>query len=201
MSGFFRSLLFPRACIGCDRDGVLLCERCARTSGDSQTMLLGGIRMRAALPYAGLLREAIVELKRGRRGFAGDLAPLAASLVEPGMTLVPVPTTRRRIAERGFDQTILIAKLLVRDHGATVAELLRRSNTAAQHGRSRSQRLAARGRFSCRLNARASPMKLVLFDDVRTTGATLLDAATTLSESGYEVCDAVTLAWTPEDRR
>ena len=201
MPGSFLSLLFPRACIGCDRDDVLLCESCARRSGCSQTIVLGGITMRAALPYAGAVREAIVEFKRGRRVFAAELAALAAPLIDPEAALVPIPTTRRRVAERGFDQTLLLARLLARECGVKVAPLLQPSRGGPQHGRSRSERLAARGRFACIPNGRASGARLVLFDDVRTTGSTLLDAANTLWESGYSVREAVTLAWTPEDRR
>jgi len=197
MPGSILSLLFPRACVGCERDGVLLCEPCARSCGGSQSIVLGGIAMRAAVPYAGPVREGIVEFKRGRRAFAGDLAALAARLLEPGMTLVPIPTTRRRVAERGFDQTRLLARLLARRHGVNVATLLRATHGAAQHGRSRSERLAARGRFACIANPGASGTRLVLFDDVRTTGATLLDAADALHEKGYDVREALTLAWTP----
>jgi predicted amidophosphoribosyltransferase len=153
--------------------------------------------MRAALPYDGLLRAAIVEFKRGRRAFASDLATLVAPLIDTGTTLVPVPTTRRRIAERGFDQAILLARSLQRRCGVGVAELLCRPRSAAQHGRSRSERLAARGRFALIPAAKASAGSLVLFDDVRTTGATLLDAAEALNDGGFEVREALTLAWTP----
>jgi predicted amidophosphoribosyltransferase len=191
------SLVFPRWCIGCERGDVLLCERCARRGGQAQTTVLGGITMRAALPYDGLLRAAVVEFKHGRRGFAGDLAALVAPLLEPGITLVPIPTTRRRIAQRGFDQTVLLARMLERRCGIEIADILRRPGNAAQHGRSRSERLAASGRFAASPRTRAFAGKLVLFDDVRTTGATLLDAARALREGGYDVRDAVTLAWTP----
>jgi ComF family protein len=191
------SLVFPRSCIGCQREDVLLCGQCAQSAGEMQTSVLGGITMRAALPYDGLLRAAIVEFKRGRRAYAGDLAALVTSLLEPGIALVPVPTTRRRIARRGFDQTILLARMLERRCGTEIANILRRPSNAAQHGRSRSERLAASGRFAATARPKAFAGKLVLFDDVRTTGATLLDAARALREGGYDVRDAVTLAWTP----
>ncbi|MGH7661003.1 MAG: ComF family protein [Vulcanimicrobiaceae bacterium] len=191
------ALLFPRACIGCERDGVLLCERCARAGGEAQRIVLGGISMRAALPYDGALRTAIVEFKRGRRSFAPDLAALLEPLVERSMTLVPIPTTPRRIAERGYDQTVLLSRLLQVQCGVDVAEMLRRPSNAAQQGRSRSERIATTGRFAVNTKLVEPRGNLVLFDDVRTTGATLLDAAGALRESKYDVCDAVTLAWTP----
>lgn len=197
MWGAVLSVLFPRACIGCDRSGLLICERCARDAGAPQRIVLGGIEMNAALPYSGVLRAAIVEFKRGRRAFAPDLAALVAPLLDRAMTLVPIPTTRRRIAERGYDQTVLLARTLQRRGGIGVAEMLCRPHGAAQHGRSRSERLAARGRFALQPAPLASAGPLMLFDDVRTTGATLLDAAKALTDGGYDVREALTLAWTP----
>jgi ComF family protein len=148
------------------------------------------------------MRAAIGEFKHGRRAFARDLASILMPFVGPGMTLVPVPTTRSRRAERGFDQTVLLARVLQRRAGSGVAELLgRRRRSAAQHGRSRTQRLAATGRFCVRHNPAASAGRLVLFDDVRTTGATLADAAETLERSGLHVAEALTLAWTPKEHQ
>jgi ComF family protein len=194
---FFRELVFPRACIGCRRDGILLCTACARTSDDVNTTILEGLETLSCVPYVGIVREAINEFKRGRRAFAGDLAVLAMPYVDRSLTLVPIPTTRRRRAERGFDQTSLMARILQRCSGAKVADLLARRGGAPQQGRSRVERLESRGRFGVRRGASASGGRLVLFDDVRTTGATLADAAATLAEAGFVVSGALTIAWTP----
>lgn len=196
MLELLRCLVFPRACIGCDRDDVLLCATCAQTVGDRKTIVLGGLEMRSCVPYAGLVRAAINELKRGRRAIAGDLASLVEPHVQAGTCLVPVPTTRRRRAQRGFDQTFVLAGLLAKRCGVGVAELLGRCGNESQQGRSRVERLTASGRFFVRPRA-ASRGTLVLFDDVRTTGATLVDAARTLREGGWPVAHALTLAWTP----
>jgi predicted amidophosphoribosyltransferase len=193
-------LVFPRDCIGCAREGVLLCSECARV-GSPDTCRLGGLEVRSCLPYAGTLRAAITEFKHGRRAFAGDLAAILAPFVDASMTLVPVPTTPRRRAERGFDQTVVLARRLQRTCGVRVAEMLGRRGSAAQHGGSRAQRLAATGRFCVRRKPAASVGRLVLFDDVRTTGATLVDAAAALDRSGLHVADALTLAWTPKEHQ
>jgi ComF family protein len=193
-------LVFPRDCIGCAREGVLLCRACAEV-GSLDVRELAGVRVRSCAPYAGALRAAITEFKHGRRAFASDLATILVPFVDASMTLVPVPTTRRRRAERGFDQTVVLARRLQRTCGVRVAELLGRRGSAAQHGRSRAQRLAASGRFCVRRNPAASESRLVLFDDVRTTGATLVDAAAALEHSGLHVAEALTLAWTPKEHR
>ena len=198
MLELLRSLVFPRACMGCDRDDALLCAGCARAHGGRSVVLLAGLEVISCVPYAGAVRKAIGELKRGRRALAGDLAALAEEYVDPSIVLVPIPTTRARRAARGFDQTRLLARRLRRTCGAGVAELLVRDAGAAQQGRSRSERLASSGRFRLRRRAGASDGEIVLFDDVRTTGATLVDAAQTLEAGGFTVAGGLTIAWTPE---
>jgi predicted amidophosphoribosyltransferase len=200
MLDVLRSLVFPRACIGCDRDDVLLCEACAGGVGPPETIVRDGLVMHACLPYAGNLRAAIASFKRGRRAFAPDLAALLVPSVDASMTLVPIPTTRSRRAERGFDQTVLLAHILRRQCGLRVAQLLESHGKAAQQGRSRSERLAATGRFRVRRREDASGATLILFDDVRTTGATLVDAARTLAGAGFDVTCALTLAWAPKEK-
>ena len=201
MFELLRSLVFPRECIGCGREDILLCSACRESAGSHRVARLAGLEVISCAPYAGIVREAIREFKRGRRALAGDLAALAHPFAEPGMVLVPIPTTRRRRAERGFDQTRLLARALHETCGVGVAELLARRSQAAQQGRSRAERLAAAGRFRLRRGASASAGDLVLFDDVRTTGSTLVDAAQTLEAGGFEVVGALTIAWTPEERK
>ena len=193
-----RALLFPRACIGCDRDDLLLCGECARAAGDSRRVTLAGLEAFSCRPYAGALKAAIAEFKSGRRGFALDLAALASPYVDETVTLVPIPTTRRRIATRGFDQTALVARILARTRRIGVSNVLARAKGAAQQGRSRRERLAAIGRFRVRRTAGPHDPELVLFDDVLTTGATLVDAAHTLETAGFVVAGALTLAWAPD---
>jgi ComF family protein len=194
-------LVFPRACVGCDRDDVLLCPQCARNAGGDDTSTLGGLRIRSCLPYAGAVRAAVTDFKHGRRAYARDLATILIPFVDASMTLIPVPTTRRRRAERGFDQTVVLARFLERECGVGVAELLGRRGAGAQQGRSRAERLAATGRFCVRRKSAASQGRFVLFDDVRTTGATLVDAAATLERSGVHVSDALTLAWAAKEHQ
>lgn len=174
----------------------MLCPHCARHAGASDRAHVGGLAIHSCFPYAGALREAIVAFKRGRRAFAPDLAALLEPSIDSRLALVPIPTTQRRRVERGFDQTVLLARILQRRRGAQVTDVLIRCG-AAQQGRTRAQRLGATGRFRVRSGARASAAGVILFDDVRTTGATLIDAARTLESAGWTVASALTLAWTP----
>jgi len=144
------------------------------------------------------VREAILALKRGERAYLDPLAALLAPLVPAGAVLVAVPTTRRRAAERGFDQARELARRAAALRSASSIDLLRKHG-AAQHGLERAARLAARGRFRLRAGC-AVPPAAVLLDDVVTTGATLRDAAAALAAAGCRVDGAVVVARTPPGR-
>jgi len=162
--------------------------------------VIAGIAARSAGVYAGSLREAIVAMKRGERAQLTALAPLIArelgSLTDP---LVPLPTSSRRRRARGFDQAVRLAHQAAASNGLAVCELLEKRG-GAQHGRSRSGRLHARGRFRIRRGI-VLPPRVTLIDDVCTTGATLADAADALFEVGVTVGAAVFLARTPPGRK
>ena len=189
-----RSWLFPVWCLGCGKRDIALCRECA-PPGAAQTIARGDLTVYAAYDYAGIVRDAIVAMKRGERAYLDPLAALAAPLVTRGATLVPVPTTRGRIAERGFNQSRELARRVARLRGAGVADVLTKHG-AAQRGLGRLARLGARGRFHVRPGS-VSPASAVLFDDVLTTGATLHDAATALRSAGCRVLYAVVLAQAP----
>ncbi len=147
-------------------------------------------RVLALGDYDGALRAAILALKRGERA---PIEPFAALLAErfakPG-AIVPVPTTRARRAERGFDQSRAVAQRYAEITGVPLIDLLKKRAGPAQHGRTRERRLAACGRFrlvSGPGNRSTLPSRIVLFDDVCTTGATLRDAERALAEAGIAV--------------
>jgi predicted amidophosphoribosyltransferase len=189
-----RPWLFPVWCIGCGATGVGLCPACAATAHQA-ALVLDGLAVDAAGDYEGVVRDAILALKRGERAYLDPLAALLAPLVAPGTIIVPAPTTRRRAAERGFDQARELARRVARlREGACADVLIKRG--AAQRGRGRAERLTAQGRFAL-LPGASIPARVVLLDDVLTTGATLHDAAATLEATGCRVAGAVVVARTP----
>jgi predicted amidophosphoribosyltransferase len=192
-----RAWLFPVWCIGCDAPETALCAGCAGTAR-ALSIHVDGITVRAAGDYAGPLRGAILALKRGERAYLDPLAALLAALVPPERILIPLPTTRRRSAERGFDQARELAARTASRSGGTAVDVLRKHG-AAQRGRSRGDRLIARGRFTVRSGI-AVPSRAILIDDVVTTGATLRDAAAVLRAAGCVVGGAVVVARTPAGR-
>jgi ComF family protein len=191
--------LFPAACAGCGCAGAVLCASCTPPPGAAAPLRIGALHVRAVGRYDGGLRAAILTYKRGRRDVGNQLAALLAERVALGLghdaVLVPVPTAPKRRRERGFDQGHRLAEHLGLRAGRPVLLALRRRDGDAQRGRSRAERLQARGHFICIAPELVTGMRIVLVDDVVTTGSTLLDCAASLQECGAFVREAVVLAY------
>jgi predicted amidophosphoribosyltransferase len=189
---FVRTWLFPAACASCDAPGPALCQRCAPAPNDAVVFALDGIPAFALGAYDGALRRAIVAMKAGERDPLDAFAELLAARAPLDGALVPLPTSRARHAERGFDQSIELARRVAVRRGVPCAELLDKRGRA-QEGRKRRERLAAVGRFQLRAGV-PLPAVVTLLDDVCTTGATARDAARVLRAAGVGVCGIVMVA-------
>lgn len=157
----------------------------------------------SALAYDGDVRRRVVDMKYGgRRSFARELARQLADAVRADangcfdvVTWAPTSTSRRR--RRGFDQAAVIARHVARELGVPCRRLLVRESRAAQTGRSRVARLAG-PRFRA-LDTRR-PRRVLVVDDVVTTGATLRAAAHALTASGWGDVTLAAVASTPSSR-
>jgi predicted amidophosphoribosyltransferase len=184
-------VLFPPQCAGCNVPGSGLCSSCT-PSGETIRARMPGMAVAALGAYENGLRAAVLALKDGRRDVAEALGAAVARLVVPGALLVPIPTTARRLRMRGVDGVALVAGYAAAIAGARVIAALEQRSGDAQRGRSRVQRLAARGRFACRPGV--ANENVTLIDDVCTTGSTLRDCAAAVREAGGVVEDAVVIA-------
>ncbi len=145
--------------------------------------------------YKGPVRRMILLYKDGRRyPLAGLLGTALARVVRrrwPGMTfdaVVYVPSPNRRRMRRGFDPAHLIARETARRLSVPCRKHLRiRKSLAEQKSLSRAaRRRNVKGAFKTD-DSILKDSRLLLVDDVRTTGATLREAARVLKRAGAEV--------------
>jgi len=147
---------------------------------------------RAAVAYGEIARRLAIGLKHGRRpGMAETIARQIERLApaDGEVLLAPVPLHRWRIWSRGFNQSALIARALARRRGLPlVLDLLeRRKPTPMLRGLGRSERArAVRGAFTVteRRKAALAGRRVLLIDDVYTTGATANACAAALKRAG-----------------
>ena len=147
--------------------------------------------------YEGALRAILHALKYdGRRSLAAPLGALmrrqSGAVLDTADVLVPVPLHRRRQRSRGFNQAEEIAGAI----GLPVRHLLRRRRaTRSQTDLPAARRHAnVRGAFRLAWRADARDLRIVLVDDVCTTGATLESCARVLREAGAADVRAITAA-------
>ncbi|QHI99400.1 ComF family protein [Xylophilus rhododendri] len=160
----------------------------------------------AAVDYGFPWDRGIAALKfRGEAGLARALAELlrrmpgAATAIEDAELLLPLPLSPLRLRERGFNQSALIARRLAPSKCDT-ATLLRIRHTAALSGMDRQARRShVRGAFALEpaRAARVRGRRLLLVDDVMTSGATLHEAARVLRAAGAASVSALVVARTP----
>jgi ComF family protein len=201
------STFAPNRCAACDDDVAwmtVFCRECGPTLRlpDEQDP-----RQLAAFVYGGAVARAVARLKFERRP---DLArPLAAALRrsarilarDPPDVVIPVPLHPRRLVERGYNQSALLARPVARDLGARFLPtgLARVRDTEHQASLDRAAR--ARnivGAFHVPRPASVADCTIVLVDDVRTTGATLGACADALLEAGARDVRSLVLAQTAD---
>lgn len=215
-------LVFPPRCVGCEEFGALVCELCQGTMTPAapprcevcwtlhdpsarcwrcreQKPVFSGLR--SAVLYEGVSRDAVLALKfRGLSSIAPVLAAgMAASVQQwnPAIdAVVPVPLAPARRRRRGYDQAELLAKELARliDAPCETHALARRTATPPQTEqpdpiarRRNVENAFAPGR-------RRILGRVLLVDDVVTTGSTLDACARVLLDEGADEVYALTFA-------
>ena len=214
---------FPRRCVGCGRIGCFLCSECLgklprllppfcpkcgkpQASGivcpDCRRRQAEIDGIRSPFRFDGLIREAVHQLKyQNLRAIAPFLAELLADYLElsplPGEVLVCVPLHPRRLRERGYNQSSLLARELGRRIDLLVIEdCLIRVKQAQPQVRAvnvEERRRNVADAFMCR-DERVSGKQIILIDDVCTSGATLESCAVALKSKGATSVWGLTLA-------
>lgn len=217
------SIVFPPVCAGCRVSGTWMCRHCVElmplldpatvcpTCGAPDMDTTGGTcdhcrdwrgEVRALRSYAvhdSVMREAVHRLKyEGESARAQWAGPLLAGVVRSAGwqvdVIVPVPLHARRLRKRGYNQADVLARETARVLGVPASSrLMRVRDTRSQVGLDPGER-----RENVRQAFQASPLlaaaRVLLIDDVVTTGATLHACAEAMREVGATDVVAVTLA-------
>lgn len=159
-------------------------------------------RARAAFVYDDLSRRPVLDLKRaGRRDgleiLAGWMVQVGSALIEDAELIVPVPLHYTRLVARGFNQSGWLAQEVGRVTGRRVCvdALKRTRRTPSQAGLSnRARRRNVTGAFGVRRPKLVAGKRVLLVDDVLTTGATLNACVRALRRAGARQIDVLVLA-------
>ncbi|HEX6231064.1 MAG TPA: ComF family protein, partial [Actinomycetota bacterium] len=208
-------VLFPRRCAGCGAGVWPFCERCrgevaplappwcqrcgAPSGRDVRSCRHcpppAVARARAAFLFEGPVRRAVHRLKfAGWRPVAEALGAAMARAWEGSPDAVAwVPLSRRRLADRGFDQARALAEQVARELGVPLVRLLRRVGDPGPQARrgGDARRLAMRGTFRAVGDV---PRRVLVVDDVLTTGATAGACAEALRSAGAASVGVLTAA-------
>ncbi len=161
-------------------------------------------RTRSALVYSDLSKRLILSFKHGGRAdsievFANWMAHAAPDLLQPPGILVPVPLHLFRRMQRKFNQSALLSNALASRCNLTHEPLVlvRRRHTPSQaqkSGKGRARNVSGAFLVPDKYLSLIKGQRIVLIDDVRTSGATLDACAASLLASGAAQIDAITLA-------
>ncbi len=206
-------LLYPRWCVGCGKEGGFICSSCCQSllrimpplcprCGRSQASgilcstcvswlaAIDGIR--SPFQFDGVMRKAIHQLKyRNLRAIAEPLAGLLSDCLTthymPAEVLVPVPLHSKRLRERGYNQSGLLARELAKLAGLPVIDgCLIRKRLAPPQAKTQNvkeRRGNVADAFVCR-DHQLKGSQVLLIDDVTTSGATLDACAAALKDAG-----------------
>jgi ComF family protein len=186
------------------------CRKCGRSSGgagickECASLKLHFNRAFSACLYEGVVKEMTHRLKyNGVLSLAGPLSGLMADFADNNPAVLEkidmityVPLGAKRLRKRTFNQSQLLAAGLAKASGLGLCHALSKTrSTKNQNELSRDRRIAnLDGAFRVRRGADIRGMRILLVDDVMTTGATLSECAKTLKGSGAKEVRCLTLA-------
>jgi len=218
----FVDAVLPTSCIGCQALGSHICNSCRanftfgahRVSrqdfhGCTSTelnreahLLISAVKDDGRTGLLRVIAESVVSSLHEavtRADFA--MLPFAQVVLQRPFAIVPIPSGKAARLRRGFDPVASLAKLVARDLNVQVQPgLILARETRDQRALSIDERAAnLQGAMRFR-STTAFSGPVILFDDVVTTGATLLEARRAVEAGGINVAGFITFAETPSLR-
>ena len=227
LSGITKSLLdlfLPINCLGCQKGGEWLCPTCRakliirpqeicpvckRTSDGHSCRRDGLDKFWALADYKSPLIDALIT--QIKYGFTVELVGSVfkeyleifwhkfGQEIGTKIVLVPVPLHRRRRLERGFNQSLIIAKTLSEISECEINDRLINRIKYTEHqvglsGSARQENVRGMFKIDYRQQSACWNKKILLIDDVYTTGSTMGECARTLKEAGFSDVSGLALA-------
>jgi competence protein ComFC len=196
------SLIFPPRCEVCKKENKeSMCPECFSRIKFMKSYL--GIH--SVSVYEGTLRTAIHRFKfKGRKKLAQPLGILLVNYLGNGQTvkmeeidvIVPVPLHKNRLRQRGFNQVELLGESVSKYYEIPIICALERIRyTDSQFGLPREQRFKnVRGAFKITESKSIYNKRILLLDDIYTTGATIAECTTVLKRGGAKRVEILTLS-------
>jgi len=207
---FLLDLLFPRYCLGCGQEGGYFCFQCQQEIKPLRFQISPVISL---FSYEGVIKKAIIKLKYH---FVTDLVEELSALIIKAISqekeflwlknlrrrkkviLIPLPLHYRRFNWRGFNQSELLGRKIAEGFGWQLRSdfLIRQKDTQPQVGLTGDKRYEnVKGAF--RINSDSKMInpeyRILLFDDVWTTGSTLKEATKVLKRAGFKKVYGLTI--------
>ena len=193
------AVLFPQKCLGCKKENEILCSDCLLKINRPDTPYLNGIHIASNYQDA-VLKKALWMLKyQGVKQLAKPLAELIRERIWKKLEMenwlvVPVPLSKKKLRNRGYNQAELIAKELSGNVRPDI--LFKKFHTKSQvEVKDKEERLMnIIGSFEIKNPQAIRGEKIILIDDVLTTGATLREAKKVLKSAGAKKVVGVVVA-------
>jgi predicted amidophosphoribosyltransferase len=197
-------LLFPIRCFGCRDLGFSICSECRKLwNSHIYRNRFDELTVFSSIIYSPIAKNIILAAKEGSIQSADKLVKEALKnslkyLFEsyPISALVPIPSQHTAIRRRGRDFLSEIAQDLGKFYGVGVLNLLEHNRRVQDQSRlgttARHENLHRALEVSHRISGNYSAQKVVILDDLLTTGATLSEANRALRKAGFNVQAAAT---------
>lgn len=216
-------IFFPKTCLSCEKTGSYICTSCikkvkrvkqvcpycekASVDGVTHTKCLKKLSLNGVYSvwvYEGVIRKALIKLKyKFATEIAEEISGYLSFILEDeqifprNSVLIPIPLYWLKENFRGFNQSMLIGRVLAEKMGWNFNPKIlirKRLNRPQTELKGKERRKNIKGVFSLKPNSYLLPTNYILFDDVYTTGSTLKEATKVLKRNGAKAVWGLTIA-------
>ena len=208
---YILDLFFPPRCTFChafvDNGEIHVCDDCKKNLPVKTNC---GMQKKdfvktcvAPFYYEENVRESLLRFKFGNMpSYAKVYAPYVAECIREGLSdqwdvLSWIPVSKRRLLERGYDQAELLCRAIVDQLGVTPVPLLvkhRHTKAQSASGTAEKRRANIAGAYRIKKGAGVKDLRILLIDDIITTGSTVTECARTLGLAGADSVFCATVA-------